>query len=241
MCRRILRRGATPAVLRLYDSIESERNYHLGDGRCVVLVLDEGDPALIDGVMSVVADEAGHAAATPLDAALLDVWLAKRNDVAALEQLISRGLLVDTLEVSGRWSVLAKLHQAVIAAISAVPGVLAVSAHCSHSYLDGACLYFTFAAQPASADGSTPASPDEVDALYVSLWDAGTHAVHASGGSLSHHHGVGLNRSRFVADALGGGLEVFRSVKASLDPKGIMNPGKMGLKSAYGSIGLLGE
>ena len=241
MCRRIMRRGATPAVLRLYDSIESERNYHLGDGRCVVLVLDEGDPAIIDGVMNVVADEARAATASPLDAALLDVWLAKRNDVAALEQLISRGLLVDTLEVSGRWSVLSGVHQAVIAAISAVPGVLAVSAHCSHSYIDGACLYFTFAAQPASADGSTPASPDEVDALYVSLWDAGTHAVHANGGSLSHHHGVGLNRSRFVADALGGGLEVFRSVKASLDPKGIMNPGKMGLKSAYGSIGLLGE
>lgn len=241
LCRRILRRGATPAVLRLYDSIESERNYHLGDGRCVVLVLDEGDPAIIDGVMSVVADEARHAGAAPLDAALLDVWLAKRNDVAALEQLISRGLLVDTLEVSGRWSVLSGLHQAVIAAIAAVPGVLAVSAHCSHSYLDGGCLYFTFAAQPSAADGSAAPSPEEVDALYLSLWDAGTKAVHASGGSLSHHHGVGLNRSRFVAEALGGGLEVFRSLKAALDPKGIMNPGKMGLKSAYGSIGLLGE
>jgi alkyldihydroxyacetonephosphate synthase len=102
-------------------------------------------------------------------------------------------------------------------------------------------LYFTFAAQPSAADGSAAPSPEEVDALYLSLWDAGTKAVHASGGSLSHHHGVGLNRSRFVAEALGGGLEVFRSLKAALDPKGIMNPGKLGLKSAYGSIGLLGE
>jgi len=241
LCRRILRRGATPAVLRLYDVIESERNYHLGDGRCVVLVLDEGDPALIDGVMSVVTNEAEHSSASPLDATLLDVWLAKRNDVSALEQLITRGFVVDTLEVSAPWAVLPKLHREVIGAIAAVPGVVAVSAHCSHSYLDGACLYFTFAAQPAPTEGSSTASTEEVDELYVSLWDAGTQAVHSNGGSLSHHHGVGLNRSRFVAQALGSGLEVFRSLKTALDPKGIMNPGKMGLKSAFGSIGLLGE
>jgi hypothetical protein len=37
-------RGATPAVLRLYDEIESDRNYGTGD-RNVLLVLDEGDPA----------------------------------------------------------------------------------------------------------------------------------------------------------------------------------------------------
>ena len=30
-CRRILRRGATPAVLRLYDAIEGERNFSTGD------------------------------------------------------------------------------------------------------------------------------------------------------------------------------------------------------------------
>ena len=41
-CRRILRRGATPAVLRLYDDVEANRSYQTGD-RHVLLVYDEGD------------------------------------------------------------------------------------------------------------------------------------------------------------------------------------------------------
>jgi len=238
VCRRILRRGATPAVLRLYDEVESERSYSLGDGRSILLVLDEGDPAIIDGVMAVVEDEAAGDG-QPLDHGLLDHWLAKRNDVAALEQLIGRGLVVDTMEVSGPWAVLPGLFDQVVEALRAVPGTLAASAHCSHSYLDGGCLYFTFAAKPEASDGSGEASSADVDALHRALWDAGTHAVLAGGGSLSHHHGVGLNRSRFVEEALGGGLDVFRTVKTALDPKGILNPGKFGLRSAFGSTGLL--
>ena len=55
-CRRILRRGATPAVLRLYDAAESQRGQG-GDGtQCVLLVLDEGDAAIVDAMMTVVAE-----------------------------------------------------------------------------------------------------------------------------------------------------------------------------------------
>ena len=44
-------------------------------------------------------------AATPsrADVAHVDHWLEHRNDVAALEALISRGYVVDTMEVAGRW------------------------------------------------------------------------------------------------------------------------------------------
>ena len=49
------------------------------------------------------------------------------------------------------------------AAIAAVPGVLVASAHLSHSYVDGACLYFTFAAPPAG-DGSPEAPPGALPA-----------------------------------------------------------------------------
>ncbi len=33
-----------------------------------------------------------------------------------------------------------------------------------------------------------------------------------AGGALSHHHGIGLNRARFVADALGGGFDVLAAM-----------------------------
>ena len=39
----------------------------------------------------------------------------------------------------------------------------------------------------------------------------------AAGGALSHHHGAGLNRARFVREALGEGFEVFAAVKQALE------------------------
>ena len=60
-----------------------------------------------------------------------------------------------------------------------------------------------------------------------------------AGGSLSHHHGVGLNRARFMGEALGGGLDVLDAVKSALDPHGILNPSKLGLRSSFGDAGLV--
>ncbi len=223
--RRILQRGATPAVLRLYDPAEADRSYHTGDV-ALLLVLDEGEGAIVDLTMELVAEvcrDGAHA-----DVAHVAHWLERRNDVAALEALISRGFVVDTMEVAGRWRDLPAIYAATIAALSGVEGTVAASAHQSHSYPEGGCLYFTFAAK---------VEPDDRDRYYRAVWDAGSRAVLAAGGALSHHHGVGLNRSRFVAEALGPAFEVLVAAKQALDPNGILNPGKLGLPSPFGATG----
>lgn len=231
-CRRILRRGATPAVLRLYDGTESDRNYHLGTERSVVLVLDEGDPLIVDAMLAVAGDEAHDvdgSAAERLDDGVLDHWLAKRNDVSQLEPLIAGGLIVDTMEVSGPWSVLPGAYHAAVDAMSAVPGCLAASAHASHSYTDGACLYFTFGGQPE--DDSLEARA----ALHEAIWTAGQGATLEAGCSVSHHHGIGLHRGAWLRRAMGPAHDVLRGIKAALDPNGILNPSKLGLPSPYGA------
>jgi alkyldihydroxyacetonephosphate synthase len=212
-------------VLRLYDGIESQRNFGVETSVNVLLAFDEGDQVMVDAGMAVVAEEC--AAATRLDDSLVEQWLGHRNDVTALEALISKGYVVDTMEISAPWGALDQIYEDGLAAIAGVAGTLAVSAHQSHSYPTGGCLYFTFAAQVA---------PDQRDAYYAAAWDAGTRAVLAGGGSLSHHHGVGLNRARFVAEALGDGLDVLAQVKAALDPHGICNPGKLGLPDPFGAV-----
>ncbi|MBM3675172.1 MAG: FAD-binding oxidoreductase [Actinobacteria bacterium] len=221
-CRRIVQRGATPAVLRLYDAIESDRSYQTGAERNVLLVMDEGDALLVDATMAVVAEVCAET--EMLDVELVERWMGHRNDVSALEALITRDYVVDTMEIAAPWSRCGAVYEAATAAIRAVPGALVASAHQSHSYPDGACLYFTFAGQPAV---------DAKDAFYEAAWDAGTRAVLANGGALSHHHGVGLNRSRFVRDALGPAFDVLVAVKQALDPNGILNPGKLGLPDPW--------
>jgi alkyldihydroxyacetonephosphate synthase len=224
-CRRILQRGATPAVLRLYDAVESARSFTAPEGVCVLIVLDEGDPTIVGATASIVADES--AGGQPLDDTLVGEWLVHRNDVGALEALTRKGFVVDTMEVAAPWAHLADVYAAATAALARVPHCVAASAHLSHAYPDGACLYFSFAAIPPA---------EESEDTYVALWEAGTAAVSAAGGSLSHHHGVGLNRARFVADALGPGQRVLTVLKAGLDPGGILNPGKLGLASALGAV-----
>ncbi|MCZ7535949.1 MAG: FAD-binding oxidoreductase [Acidimicrobiia bacterium] len=223
-CRRILRRGATPAVLRLYDSIEADRSYQTGD-RDVLLILDEGDPHIVDAAMTIVDEECGGA--ERLDVDLVGRWMEHRNDVAALEALIRRGFVVDTMEIAAPWSLLPRIYERTTEAIRGVEHSLVASAHQSHSYIDGACLYFTFAGNPPE---------DERESFYRAAWDAGTRSVLAEGGALSHHHGIGLNRARFVREALGSAFTVLEATKAALDPNGILNPGKLALTSPFGEI-----
>ncbi len=226
-CRRVLQAGATPAVLRLYDAVESQRGQG-GDGtQCILLVLDEGDSEIVDATMTIVDRCCTSGGATTADRALVDAWMGHRNDTSALQGLTRKGFVVDTMEIAAPWSKLDSLFEDVRAAMMAVPHARAATCHLSHSYSDGACLYFTFAATPP---------PDEVESTYVALWDVGQRAVLAGGGNLSHHHGVGLNRGRFMAEALGSAHGVLATIKSALDPNGIMNPGKLGLPTPFGEV-----
>ena len=222
-CRRILRRGATPAVLRLYDPAESGRTFSLPD-RATLIVADEGDPALVTAVAAVVADECKRA--ETLDPALAGQWLAQRSQIPPLESIARDGLIADTIEIAAPWAALPAIYQSGIAALEAIEETLLASAHQSHAYLDGACLYFTFAGRPAS-DGPG-------DTYYRRAWDAVMSVTLAHGGAVSHHHGVGINRGRHLARALGSAFDVLGRVKAALDPQGILNPGKLGLASPFG-------
>ena len=83
-----------------------------------------------------------------LDAALVDNWLERRNDVRALHELIGAGFVVDTIETAARWRDLPAMVDAVLTAVRVVDHTVAVSVHQSHAYSAGACCYFTFGGQP---------------------------------------------------------------------------------------------
>ena len=234
-CRRILRRGGTPAVLRLYDPTETERNFDMTD-ECALVVLDEADEGLLDATLGIVDSECTSTGGRSLDVAIVERWMAHKNDVSALAPLYRAGVVVDTIEVAARWSTLPALFDACVSALAGLEGTLAASAHQSHAYVDGACLYFTFAGRMPDPPGSDEAADAWAEHYYTSAWRLVMDAVHAHGAAISHHHGIGLNRARFMAGALGGAFDVLVGLKDTLDPRGILNPGKLGLPSPFGEV-----
>ncbi len=113
------------------------------------------------------------------------------------------------------------MYNEVVEAVQALPGTLRASAHQSHAYADAGCVYFSF-----RGEVEDPANRAE---WYRAAWDAANEVIVRHKTTLSHHHGVGLVRAPYMAESLGGGLDVLRAIKATLDPKGILNPGKLGL------------
>ena len=73
-------------------------------------------------------------------------------------------------------------------------------------------------------DGATPA--DVPDVVWESAGEIFREALRV-GGTLTGEHGVGTLKRRFLAEELGDvGVDVQRAIKAALDPKGLLNPGK---------------
>jgi alkyldihydroxyacetonephosphate synthase len=222
-------------VLRLYDATESQRS-HGGDGtKCTLIVLDDGEPEIVDATLAVVDRRARAHGATPAPHERVDHWLAHRNDTSGLQALTQRGFVLDTMEVAAPWSKLSDVYDAVLAALRELPGTRSASAHVSHSYLDGACIYFTFVGQISSRD-INDATTAEHEQLYVAMWNAAQRAALAAGGNLAHHHGVGLNRGRFMREAMGASFDVLVALKHALDPQDLLNPGKLGLPTKRGTV-----
>ena len=137
--------------------------------------------------------------------------------------LLDRGVLVETLETAGLWSVLPELHSGVGDALRQALGgrgtPAVVMCHVSHMYETGASLYFTFLARQEAGS--------EIEQWQVAK-AAATEAILRGGGTLTHHHAVGRDHAPWLRAEIGPlGVATLRAVKAELDPAGIMNPGKL--------------
>ena len=146
-------------------------------------------------------------------------WLRHRYAVSyRMSPVFRDGAFVDTMEVAASWERLLDLYHSVRAAISRHALVMA---HFSHAYADGCSIYFTF----VGTAGDAPAA----ERLYDAVWRDGLDATIQVGGTISHHHGVGLLKAPFMAAEHREAMAIFEAAKAAFDPDGILNPGKMGL------------
>jgi alkyldihydroxyacetonephosphate synthase len=241
--RRLEQGGAAPDVARLSDEAETMLSLELAGGRSLTRRVGRayvGARGFSDGCLAVLGFEGERAVVARRRAQTARLLRARgalylgtrpgqaweRGRFAApylRDALLDRCVLVETLETATRWSRLMDLYAAVREAITSslaergTPPL--VMCHISHLYPDGASLYFTFMA--AQEEGS------EIEQWQAAKF-AATDAIVSAGGTISHHHAVGRDHAAWLPREVGQlGVEVVRTVKERLDPRGIMNPGKL--------------
>jgi glycolate oxidase len=93
---------------------------------------------------------------------------------------------------------------------------------------------FTIAVYGHAGDGNIHPSllcdlsrPGEEERVHHAVDDIFAAALDV-GGTLSGEHGIGITKRPYISGALGEvGIRTLKAVKAALDPKGILNPGKI--------------
>ena len=151
-------------------------------------------------------------------------WFRDRYETPYLrDSMIDHRIMVDTVETATTWSNLERLyeaaHKALLDAIWSTGVAGLVGCHVSHVYTEGASLYFTFLARMKRG---------EELAQYDRVKSAVTRAILDNDGHLSHHHGIGVEHAKYLREAIGADAwHLLGSLKRAMDPKGIMNPGKV--------------
>lgn len=225
--RRLIQDGPTPTVLRLSDEVETSLNLarptELGEdspGGCLAIAGYEGTPEEVaarrEAASAVLRELGGE-----LDLEAGASWVDGRYKGPYLrDAMLDAGALVETLETTTFWSNIPALYEAVRTALTealagqGTPPV--VMCHLSHVYRSGASLYFTVAA----------GALEDPLAQWRAAKKAANDAIIATGGSITHHHGVGVDHRDHLAEEIGPlATAALRAVKDVLDPAGIMNPG----------------
>jgi alkyldihydroxyacetonephosphate synthase len=136
--------------------------------------------------------------------------------------LLDRGAAADVSETAAPWSKLLPLYNHVVESANRAYDEIGIKgwvmAHLSHSYHSGACLYFTF----AFVHG------DDALAKYDVVKSAIQQAFIDAGGTISHHHGVGLEHAPWLEqDISSGGVAVMQGLFDAVDPGRTFNPAKI--------------
>jgi alkyldihydroxyacetonephosphate synthase len=138
--------------------------------------------------------------------------------------LLDRGALADVSETAVPWSQLESLHEGVMSRARTAFDKIGVKGyimcHLAHSYHSGACLYFTFAFRPSD------------DARSLEQYDVVKGSIQQGfidlGGTLSHHHGVGVEHAAWLSQDISPvGVTLIRSLLDGVDPGQNFNPGKI--------------
>ncbi|WP_448070954.1 FAD-binding oxidoreductase [Georgenia yuyongxinii] len=140
--------------------------------------------------------------------------------------LLDIGAMGDVSETAAPWSKLMDVYSGTVRAAKEAFARLGVQGfvmcHLSHSYHSGACLYFTFAFAP----GVEPVA-EQLERYWV-VKGAIQQSFVDNGATISHHHGVGTDHSRWLEEDISeAGTDVMVALLRGVDPGRNLNPGTL--------------
>jgi alkyldihydroxyacetonephosphate synthase len=220
----IFRSGVTPSFVRLYDDIDTAMSFgphfEVEEGDCMLLLAFDGskDKVGLDEEESVnicITHDGKDWGDGPSRR-----WWEHRYDMYYPSKFTTAGYSIgDTIDVVATYDKIEAIYWKMKEVMEAEGAI--VMSHFSHMYQNGGSMYMIFFTSQADAETAW--------ANYKAIWDNGVKACLDLGGVMSHQHGVGLLRSTYIEEDLRSSFPVLKQIKAVLDPKGIMNPGKLGL------------
>ena len=202
---------------RLLERYLGARGVELGSSAMAILGW-EGERDSCHRRRSAAMDSLRRCGAVSIGSGPGRAWARGRFDGPYLrDELMARGVMVETLETATVWTNADNLYRSVRNALGEEAPV--VGCHISHVYPTGCCLYFTFL---------TRQEPGNLVGQWERVKGSACRAIVEAGGTITHHHGIGADHRRYLKREDGRtGIRILRSAKATVDPAGVMNPGKL--------------
>lgn len=142
--------------------------------------------------------------------------------------IMQHWLLGESFETSVPWSQTLELCENVKRRVRdeharrGLPGRPFISCRVTQIYPNGVCVYFYM--------GFLYKGVERASEVYAEIEAAAREEILRSGGSLSHHHGIGKLRQRFLPDIMSpAGLDWSRRTKRAIDPKNVFGSRNQGV------------
>ncbi len=229
--KRIMQAELRPNIARVYDAEETlSRTASLDFFRqwpVMTFLAFSGKRRLAEAERELALEIVGEEGGEIGPSAPMEHWRGTRY-ASASASWTAKGYFMDTVEVTLPWSRLIEGYERMAAAVRAISADAHFGAHWSHVYPDGACQYMTFRLPPMADAQALP--------LHSAIWNGLQGIALDCDGSISHHHGIGVYRGKWMAKEHGIGLEIIQALKDALDPGNLVNPGKLGMRPADDAV-----
>lgn len=208
---------------RMLEMYLTWKEYDLANGSCFLIVGYDGEPDRVSKqwqeATTICRDYGGLA----LGRAPGVAWKRDQFSYPYLrDKLIGMGVMIDTVKAVTSWSNLLPLYEEVTSVLRTVipatgGGKGYVKSQVSHARPSSACLAMTFIGRQV---------PGQELEQWWAVRQAAIEVIAAKGGTPSYPLGPGQDHTQWLKREVGPiGVALLHTLKQTLDPAGIMNPG----------------